>query len=193
MGDKRTARGGKETEAETRTKHDHQRKGRALMTAKDKSAKPGSEQQMIRDLAELLTETGLSEIEIEKDGLKIRVARTLSIAAAAPAQPAALPAAAASAASAPEADPGAGTPADPSKHPGCLKSPMVGTAYRSPEPSSPPFVEVGSQVKQGQTLLIIEAMKTMNQIPAPKSGTVTAVLFENGQPVEFGEPLVIIE
>jgi acetyl-CoA carboxylase biotin carboxyl carrier protein len=82
---------------------------------------------------------------------------------------------------------------DPAKHPGAVKSPMVGTAYRSPEPGSATFVEVGSKVAQGETLLIIEAMKTMNQIPSPKAGTVTAILFENGQPVEFGEPLVIIE
>ena len=82
---------------------------------------------------------------------------------------------------------------DPAKHPGVVKSPMVGTAYRSPEPGAPAFIEVGSQVAQGDTLFIIEAMKTMNQIPAPHAGKVTAVFIENGQPVEFGEPLVIIE
>jgi acetyl-CoA carboxylase biotin carboxyl carrier protein len=146
------------------------------------------EQQMIRELAALLQETGLSEIEIEKSGLKIRVARTLAItapvaAAAAPAAPA--PAAAASAP--------APASSDPASHPGCVKSPMVGTAYRAPEPGAAPFVEIGSRVSQGQTLLIIEAMKTMNHIPAPRSGTVTQLFIENGQPVEFGEPLVIIE
>jgi acetyl-CoA carboxylase biotin carboxyl carrier protein len=83
--------------------------------------------------------------------------------------------------------------ADPAKHPGAVKSPMVGTAYRAPEPGSAPFVEVGSRVSEGDTLLIIEAMKTMNQIPAPNTGKITAVLIENGQPVEFGEPLFIIE
>jgi acetyl-CoA carboxylase biotin carboxyl carrier protein len=152
------------------------------MTAKDQSAAPNSEQQLIRDLANLLNETGLSEIEIEKSGLKIRVARTLAVQAAVAAAPAAAAAAPAKAAS-----------SDPAKHPGAVKSPMVGTAYRSPEPSAPPFIEIGSRVTQGDTLLIIEAMKTMNQIPAPHGGKVTQILIENGQPVEFGEPLVIIE
>ena len=87
---------------------------------------------------------------------------------------------------------GAGGP-DPAKHPGAVKSPMVGTAYRSPEPGAASFCEVGSKINQGDILLIIEAMKTMNQIPAPRSGTVTAILFENAQPVEYGEPLIIIE
>ncbi len=155
------------------------------MTAKDHGEKSGAERQLIRDLADLLNETGLSEIEIEKSGLKIRVARQLSIQATAAAAPALTSAAAASG-----AKPGA---ADPSKHPGAVKSPMVGTAYRSPEPGLPPFVEVGKAVSEGDILLIIEAMKTMNQIPAPHSGKITAVLIENGQPVEFGEPLVIIE
>ena len=159
------------------------------MTAKDEAEKASPEQQLIRDLAEILNTTGLSEIEMEKSGLKIRVARTLTMAAAAPmAYAPAVAAPAATAAAKDEA--GAG---DPSKHPGAVKSPMVGTAYRSPEPSAPPFIEVGSRVAQGDVLLIIEAMKTMNQIPAPRSGTVTAIFFESGQPVEFGEPLAIIE
>jgi acetyl-CoA carboxylase biotin carboxyl carrier protein len=156
-------------------------KDRDKERGKDQGA--SSEQQLIRELADLLNETGLSEIEIEKSGLKIRVARTLSIqstVAAAPAQAAA--AAAAKAAS-----------SDPAKHPGVVKSPMVGTAYRSPEPGAPVFIEIGARVSQGDTLLIIEAMKTMNQIPAPHAGKVTQILIENGQPVEFGEPLVIIE
>ena len=151
---------------------------------KDKSAASSSEQQLIRELADLLNETGLSEIEIEKSGLKIRVARTLSIQSAV-AAPAALPAQGGA--------PAKAAAADPSKHPGLVKSPMVGTAYRSPEPGAPTFIEVGTQVSQGDTLLIIEAMKTMNQIPAPHAGKVTEILIENGQPVEFGEPLVIIE
>lgn len=168
-------------------------KGLARMTAKDEAEKPSSEQRLIRELAELLNDTGLSEIEIEKSGLKIRVARSITVAAAvgAPqfAPPVAPPLPVAAAAAAPAADGGS----DPSKHPGAVKSPMVGTAYRSPDPKAAAFVEVGARVQQGDTLLIIEAMKTMNQIPAPRAGTVTAILFENGQPVEFGEPLVIIE
>ena len=140
---------------------------------------------LIRGLAELLNETGLSEIEIEQKGLRIRIARNLTVAAAVAAQPAvsSAPGIAVGASSAKEAD----------DHPGTLKSPMVGTAYRAAEPGAPAFVEVGSVVKQGETLLIIEAMKTMNHIPAPRPGTVKAILVEDGQPVEFGEPLIIIE
>lgn len=156
------------------------------MAAKDGNEKDSAEQKLIRDLAALLNETGLSEIEIEKSGFKVRVARTLHIAATAMAGPAA-PAGAAPAAAV------AAAPSDPAKHPGAVKSPMVGTAYRSPEPGSAMFVDIGSRVAVGDPLLIIEAMKTMNQIPAPKAGTVTAILFENGHPVEFGEPLMIIE
>ncbi|HEY8247873.1 MAG TPA: acetyl-CoA carboxylase biotin carboxyl carrier protein [Hyphomicrobium sp.] len=156
------------------------------MTAKDQGEKSGDEQQLIRQLAELLNETGLSEIEIEKSGLKVRVARTLNVQSTlASASTHAAPATATALA--------AKGPSDPAKHPGVVKSPMVGTAYRSPEPGAPAFIDVGSQVAQGDTLFIIEAMKTMNQIPAPHAGKVTAVFIENGQPVEFGEPLVIIE
>ncbi|MGL4398190.1 MAG: acetyl-CoA carboxylase biotin carboxyl carrier protein [Hyphomicrobium sp.] len=163
------------------------------MTAKDQASKPSPEGQLIRELAELLNDTGLTEIEIEKSGLKIRVARTVSISASAipMAHAVGAPAPAAAAAPQPAAAPAAVT--DPAKHPGAVKSPMVGTAYRSPEPGAALFCEVGSKVNQGDTLLIIEAMKTMNHIPAPRSGTVTAILFENAQPVEYGEPLVIIE
>jgi acetyl-CoA carboxylase biotin carboxyl carrier protein len=95
--------------------------------------------------------------------------------------------------SAPAPVPSTATLADPGKHPGAVASPMVGTAYRSPAPGTPPFIDIGSKVSAGDTLLIIEAMKTMNQIPAPRAGTVTQILVEDGQPVEFGEPLVIIE
>ena len=164
------------------------------MTAKDQGAKTASaEGQLIRELAELLNDTGLSEIEIEKSGLKIRVAKELHVTGTMPVSYA--PAVAHAPAAAP---PAAGSdtkplPADPAKHPGAVKSPMVGTAYRSPEPGAAMFCEVGSKVNQGETLLIIEAMKTMNQIPAPRSGTVTAILFENAQPVEYGEPLIVIE
>jgi acetyl-CoA carboxylase biotin carboxyl carrier protein len=156
------------------------------MTAKDQGENASAEQQLIRELAELLNKTGLSEIEIEKSGLKLRVARTVTVQAAI-----AAPAAAAASATSAAATKPAGT--DPAKHPGAVKSPMVGTCYRSPEPSAPAFIDIGTRVSQGDTLLIIEAMKTMNQIPAPHAGKVTAILVENGQPVEFGEPLVIIE
>jgi acetyl-CoA carboxylase biotin carboxyl carrier protein len=140
---------------------------------------------LIRELALLLDETSLTEIEIERAGLRVRVARNLSIAASVPAQGQA--AAAALPSSAPVASP------DLAKHPGAVPSPMVGTAYWASEPGAKPFIEVGTKVSVGQTLLIIEAMKTMNQIPSPRAGTVTQILVEDGQPVEFGEPLVIIE
>ena len=154
------------------------------MAAKDATDKDNPEYRLIRDLAGLLNETGLSEIEIEKTGLKIRVARMLTVSATAVhAGPAA------HATAAPAAEPAA----DPAKHPGVVKSPMVGTAYRAAEPGAANFVEIGSKVAAGDPLLIIEAMKTMNQIPAPKGGTVTAILIDNGHPVEFGEPLMIIE
>jgi acetyl-CoA carboxylase biotin carboxyl carrier protein len=144
-----------------------------------------SDSALIRELALLLDETNLTEIEIERAGLRVRVARNISISAA-------MPAAVATAASAPiAAAPVAAT--DNAKHPGAVPSPMVGTAYWSSEPGAKPFVEVGSKVAVGQTLLIIEAMKTMNQIPSTRAGTVTQILVEDGQPVEFGEPLVIIE
>jgi acetyl-CoA carboxylase biotin carboxyl carrier protein len=145
----------------------------------------GDDGALIRELALLLDETSLTEIEIERAGLRVRVARNVSIAAsvAPSAQPAAaLPATAVAA-----------DVADMAKHPGVVPSPMVGTAYWASEPGAKPFIEVGSKVTAGQTLLIIEAMKTMNQIPSPRAGTVTQILVEDGQPVEFGEPLVIIE
>jgi len=142
--------------------------------------------ELIHELTKLLDETGLTEIEIEQDGRRVRVARS---AAAAPA-PAAVRVEVAPAQPAPEM---AATSVDLSKHPGVVASPMVGTAYAAPEPGAKPFIDVGSKVKVGDTLLIVEAMKTMNQIPAPRAGTVIQILFEDGQPVEFGEPLVIIE
>ncbi|WP_213737420.1 acetyl-CoA carboxylase biotin carboxyl carrier protein [Bradyrhizobium sp. dw_411] len=145
-----------------------------------------SDSALIRELALLLDETSLTEIEIERAGLRLRVARNVSIAASMPAnfQPAA---ASAPAAAAPA------VVADVAKHPGAVPSPMVGTAYLASEPGAKPFIEVGSKVAVGQTLLIIEAMKTMNQIPSTRAGTVTQILVEDGQPVEFGEPLVIVE
>ncbi|SFI55307.1 acetyl-CoA carboxylase biotin carboxyl carrier protein [Bradyrhizobium sp. Gha] len=145
---------------------------------------------LVRELALLLDETSLTEIEIERAGLRLRVARNLSVAAT---MPMPVAAAAPAFAAAPAAAAPAAAAADISKHPGAVTSPMVGTAYWSPEPGAKPFIEVGSKVSIGQTLLIIEAMKTMNQIPSPRAGTVTQILVEDGQPVEFGEPLVIIE
>ncbi|MBX9822462.1 acetyl-CoA carboxylase biotin carboxyl carrier protein [Afipia birgiae] len=151
--------------------------------------KPADERELIRELAMLLDETNLTEIEIERAGLRLRVARNISIAAAAPVAYQPAPTAVAPA-SAPVAS---ATSADISKHPGAVPSPMVGTAYLASEPGAKPFIDVGSKVKVGDTLIIIEAMKTMNQIPSTRAGTVTQILVEDGQPVEFGEPLVIIE
>ncbi len=140
------------------------------------------DEEAIRKLAELLNETGLSEIEIEDDDRRLRVARQATpVHAVAPAAPAA----AAAAAVVEEA------PAGP--HPGTVTSPMVGTVYLAPEPGARPFVQVGDEVREGQTLLIIEAMKVMNNLPAPRAGKVTAVLIDDGTPVEFGEPLVVVE
>jgi acetyl-CoA carboxylase biotin carboxyl carrier protein len=163
----------------------------ATDTAKDSKSKAVVDPDLIRELARLIEETGLSEIEIDRDGMRVRVARSMRVDAVAALAPAPAPQAPGTAAP-PEvkAAPGGG---DPVEHPGCVRSPMVGTAYLSPEPEAPPFVEIGSRVSQGQTLLIIEAMKTMNHIPAPKAGVVTRIFVGNRQPVEFGEPLAIIE
>jgi acetyl-CoA carboxylase biotin carboxyl carrier protein len=147
------------------------------------NAKPTIDSALIRELAALLKETELTEIEVEQPSLRIRVSRAAPMASAAVAVPAVVAAAA----------PAAPLEVDAHHHPGAVKSPMVGTAYRSPEPNAKPFVEVGDRVTAGQTLLIVEAMKTMNQITAPTGGTVTAILVEDGQPVEYGEPLVILE
>ena len=141
------------------------------------------DRELIHELTKLLDETGLTEIEIEQEGKRVRVARGAVGAAAAPA--------AVRVDIAPAQD--TAEPADLSKHPGVVISPMVGTAFGAPEPGAKPFIDIGSKVKAGDTLLIVEAMKTMNQIPAPRAGTVIQILFEDGQPVEFGEPLVIIE
>lgn len=163
------------------------KKGPAQSMSNNKG-KTGVDQELIRELAKLLDETGLSEIEIDRDGLRVRVARELRVQAAS--VMAAAPAAQATALSANQAKP---ADDDPVAHPGCVRSPMVGTTYLAPEPGAANFVDVGSRVAQGQTILIIEAMKTMNHIPAPKAGTVTRILVGNRQPVEFGEPLAIIE
>jgi acetyl-CoA carboxylase biotin carboxyl carrier protein len=154
------------------------------VTADDSKKSGMIDEDVVRTLARLLDETRLTEIEIEQHGLRIRIARQSSVTYAPPPiveaprpVPTAVPAGA----------------IDPSKHPGVVASPMVGTAYRAPEPGAKPFCDVGAVVKAGDTLLIVEAMKTLNQIPAPKSGTVVQILFEDAQPVEFGEPLMIIE
>jgi acetyl-CoA carboxylase biotin carboxyl carrier protein len=139
--------------------------------------------ELIRELADLLNETGLSEIEIEHEDTRIRVARTLQAA------PTAMPVAVAPAA---VAGPVA-APVAAADHPGAVPSPMVGTAYLAAEPGGKPYVDIGDTVREGQTLLIVEAMKTMNQIPSPRSGKVTQIMVEDGQPVEYGEPLMIIE
>lgn len=143
-----------------------------------------SELGLIRDLADLLNSTGLTEIELEQSGVRVRVSRgggTVYATAPAPVHvaPAAAPAAV-----------HAATPAIPAD---AVKSPMVGTIYRAAQPGSPNFIEIGTEVKAGQTLLIIEAMKTMNQIPAPRAGKITQIYVQNGSPVEYGEALVLIE
>jgi acetyl-CoA carboxylase biotin carboxyl carrier protein len=152
--------------------------------------KNGVDQQLIRELAGILNETNLTEIEVEQGDLRVRVSRQpAAVHAVAPQllQAAPVPAAHPN----PMAAAAAPAPVDISKN--AVASPMVGTAYAAASPDAKPFIEIGQQVREGQTLLIIEAMKTMNQIPSPRAGTVTAILFEDGQPVEFGEPLVVIE
>jgi acetyl-CoA carboxylase biotin carboxyl carrier protein len=144
---------------------------------------------LIRQLASLLEETGLTEIEFEHEGKRIKVARGVNLTTTLtttgpPSEPRENPR---------PAKRGAAQTEEFVVHPGTVTSPMVGTAYRSPEPGAPPFVEIGSRVTAGQTLIIIEAMKTMNQIPSPRAGTVIAILVEDGQPVEYGEPLAVIE
>ncbi len=150
----------------------------------------------IEALAELLNRNGLSELSVkreygEDDSLEVRVARQIAPVAAAPVAAPVMVAAPAAAAPSPAAPPPASD--DPAQHPGCLTSPMVGTAYLSPEPGAQPFVALGAQVAAGQTVLIIEAMKTMNQIPAPRAGTLRRILIEDGTPVEYGAPLMIID
>lgn len=144
--------------------------------------------ELIEALAELVARLGLSEIEVEKGDFKVRVARQLVVAPAAPiVQPTATaPQPAVAAALPPEAAP-------PAEGPGTVKSPMVGTAYLRPSPDAAPFVEVGSRVKAGDKVLLVEAMKTFNEILAPHDGTVTGILVEDGQPVEYGQPLLVIE
>jgi acetyl-CoA carboxylase biotin carboxyl carrier protein len=149
------------------------------------SKAPAVDHEVIRDLAKLLDETGLTEIEFERDGVSIRVARHSGASTARTR--------AAEISVSPPVVTVPAANADPALHPGMVASPMVGTAYLGPAPGARPYVEIGSTVKAGEPLIIIEAMKTMNQIPAPRSGTVIQILVEDGQPVEYGEPLMIIE
>ena len=160
------------------------------MTDKKKTGKTAAiDEDLIRDLADLLSETGLTEIEIERQGLRVRVARAAP-GASASVVPAASPAPPSSPAPSARSETGEAASAH---HPGTVVSPMVGTAYRAPEPGAPPFIEVGATITEGQTVMIVEAMKTMNHIPSPRTGKVLEILVEDGQPVEFGEPLVVIE
>ena len=156
-------------------------RARRDMTDKKKAKKSSAvDADLIRDLAELLRETGLTEIEIEHKDLRVRVARGATGAALVP-----------TVTTAPDAAPAPSASSD--NAPGTVISPMVGTIYRAPEPDADPFVEIGDSVTKGQTVMIVEAMKTMNHIPSPRSGTITGILVEDGQPVEFGDPLVVIE
>jgi acetyl-CoA carboxylase biotin carboxyl carrier protein len=167
------------------------------MTKKDQD----TDVEFIQALAELLCENDLTEIQVKRDygdekTLNVKVSRQTAIQVAQQsivAAPVAAASAASHAASIPDAQATSVSPDDPAQHPGAVTSPMVGTVYLSPEPEATPFITVGASINEGQTLLIIEAMKTMNQIPAPKSGKITRILVEDGTPVEFGSPLVIIE
>jgi acetyl-CoA carboxylase biotin carboxyl carrier protein len=165
--------------------------GQDKHSGKRKSGGMNIDTALVRELAELLNETGLTEIEVEDDDRKIRVSRgavaAAPVYAAAPAAPVAAPAPAAAAPAPAEA----AAPAGPDLK-NAVKSPMVGTAYLTPEPGAAPFIAVGKDVKEGDTLLIVEAMKVMNPITAPRAGTVTAILIETAQPVEFDQPLVVI-
>jgi len=149
--------------------------------------------ELVRELANLIADTDLTEIEVEKGDLRIRVARTVTAQAHHALAPAASAPPAAPTTSAPTPVAAATEPASLKDHPGVVPSPMVGTAYRRPSPDAKPFVEIGSRVEAGEKILLIEAMKTFNEIVAPRSGAVTAILVEDGQPVEYGEPLLVIE
>lgn len=157
----------------------------------------GFDTKLVKDLARILRDTDLSEIEVENEGVRVRVARQATVAPQmvhAQVPVASTPVAAAP--TAPVAAPAANTAApaaDPAKHPGAVASPMVGTVYTQPEPGAAAFIKVGDAVKEGQQLFIIEAMKTMNPVPSPRSGTVTAILVHDAQPVEYGEALCVIE
>lgn len=162
------------------------------MASASKSTSSKSETKLVKELADILDASGLAEIEYETEAVSIRLSRVTGAAPVAAVAPVA-PVPAAAPAAAPAADAPAAAPANPASHPGAVTSPMVGTVYTSPEPDAPAFISEGDTVKAGQTLFIVEAMKVMNPITAPKAGTVTNILVQNAQPVEFGEALVIIE
>jgi acetyl-CoA carboxylase biotin carboxyl carrier protein len=157
-----------------------------IVARKTDNPTPPIDHDAIRELAKLLDETGLTEIAVERDGVSLRVARHSGALAGRVRSIEGV-------SSAPPTVSVAPLPLDPAQHPGVVASPMVGTAYLAPEPGARPFVDTGATVKAGEPLMIIEAMKTMNQIPAPRSGTVIQILVEDGQPVEYGQPLMIIE
>lgn len=156
---------------------------------KDKKTTGSVDPELVRELASILTDTGLSEIEVSQGDLKLRLSRTFTVSATLPPPPvqASMPA------SAPAASAEPSRSDDLRSHPGAVTSPMVGTAYLSPEPGAAMFVKLGDTVNEGQTLLIVEAMKTFNPIPAPRAGKVARIIVSDGQPVEFGQPLVILE
>ena len=153
-----------------------------------KSAMTQIDSELVRQLADVLNETGLTEIEYDSGGVRIRVARNITSAVVGGPAPVYMQAPAGEAAPAPAAK-----PADPANHPGTVKSPMVGVAYLLPEPGAPAFIKLGDTVAEGQTLALIEAMKTFNPVKAPRAGKIVKILVESGSPVEYGEPLCIIE
>ena len=156
-----------------------------------KTAAASTEASFVKELADILDQAGLAELEYETDAVAIRLSRVTAAAPVAVAQPvAAAPVAAAPIAI---AEPAPDLPANPADHPGAVKSPMVGTVYTAPEPDAPAFITEGAAVTAGQTLFIVEAMKVMNPITAPKAGTVVKIFVQNAQPIEFGEALVIVE
>lgn len=163
--------------------------------AKAPKAPAGADTALVKALADILDDAGLAELEYETEAVTVRLSRISgNLAPAAPVAPVIAPAApAAPASEAAPAATAAATSADAAAHPGAVTSPMVGTAYTAPEPGADTFIEVGTVVKKGQTLLIVEAMKVMNPITAPKDGTISQIFVQNAQPVEFGEALVIIE
>lgn len=157
------------------------------MTSSRKTTEPRHQTELVETLAEIATRLELSEIEYELDGLKVRVARQMTTVAVPMAAPAVIEA------PRPSALAPAPASASAADHPGAVKSPMVGTAYLRPAPEAPPFVDIGSQVKAGDKILLVEAMKTFNEIIAPKAGTVTQILVGDGEPVEYGQALFVIE
>ena len=156
-----------------------------------KTAATSNEASFVKELADILDQAGLIELEYETEAVAIRLSRVTAAAPVAAAPAAAAPVAAAAPAAI--AEPVAEIPANPADHPGAVKSPMVGTVYTAPEPDAPAFITEGATVTAGQTLFIVEAMKVMNPITAPKAGTVVKIFVQNAQPIEFGEALVIVE